>query len=129
MTTGTLTMPEDSAAMARTIRQLQARNIVLEAEVERLKSQLAAKAPKRPTRTGMTPKQSALLDFVARYQRERRGVSPSFDEMAKAVGLKSKSGVHRLIEGLVERGAIVRLKNHARALQVVTAPTHGDANG
>lgn len=125
MTAETVTMPEDTAAMARTIRQLQARNIVLEAEVERLKSQLVAKVPKA---TGLTPKQGALLDFIARYQREHRGVSPSFDEMAKAVGLASKSGVHRLVEGLVVRGALERLPTHARALRVV-ATSHGDANG
>ncbi|SMF47788.1 LexA DNA binding domain-containing protein [Azospirillum oryzae] len=129
MTTATLTMPEDTAAMARTIRRLQARNIVLEAEVERLKAALAAKEPKRPSRAGLTPKQRALLDFIARYQRERRGVSPSFDEMAHAIGLASKSGVHRLIEGLVARGALERLPHQARALRVVAIPSHGDANG
>lgn len=127
MTTGTLTMPEDTAAMARTIRQLQARNIVLEAEVKRLKAALAAKEPKRPTRAGLTPKQRVLLDFIVRYQRERRGVSPSFDEMARALGLASKSGIHRLIEGLVARGALVRMPNQARTLQVVTTPSIGSA--
>ncbi|QCG95105.1 MarR family transcriptional regulator [Azospirillum sp. TSA2s] len=111
--------------MAQTIRRLQARNIVLEAEVERLKAQLAAKAPKRPTRAGLTPKQRLLLDFIARYQRERRGVSPSFDEMARALGLASKSGVHRLIEGLVARGALERLPNQARALRVVATVSNG----
>lgn len=125
MTAGTLT--EDTAAMARTIRQLQARNIVLEAKVERLTAQLAAKAPKRPTRTGLTPKQGLLLDFIARYQREHRGVSPSFDEMAKAVGLASKSGVHRLVEGLVARGALERLPNQARALRVIFTASTGSA--
>ena len=129
MTTGTVTMPEYTAPMARTIRQLQARNIVLEAEVERLKAQLAAKEPKRPTRAGLTPKQRVLLDFIARYQHERRGVSPSFDEMAQAIGLASKSGVHRLVEGLVERGALERLPNQARALRIVATMSHGDANG
>lgn len=127
MTAETLTMPEDTAAMARTIRRLQARNLVLEAEVERLKAALGAKEPKRPIRAGITPKQRELLDFIVRYQREHRGVSPSFDEMARALGLASKSGVHRLIEGLVERGALVRLPNQARSLQVVTTPSTGSA--
>ena len=127
MTTGTLTMPEDTAAMAQTIRRLQALNIVLEAEVERLKAALAAKEPKRPTRAGLTPKQRLLLDFIVRYQRERRGVSPSFDEMARALGLASKSGIHRLVEGLVARGALVRMPNQARTLQVVTTPSIGSA--
>lgn len=129
MTIEIMTASDDAAAMARTIRRLQARNIVLEAEVERLKAALAAKEPKRPTRAGLTPKQRALLDFIARYQRERRGVSPSFDEMARALGLASKSGVHRLVEGLVARGALERLPNQARALRVVVTPSHGDANG
>lgn len=129
MTAGAVTTPEDTAAMARTIRQLQAQKIVLEAEVERLKAELAAKEPKRPTCAGLTPKQRALLDFIGRYQRERRGISPSFDEMAQALGLASKSGVHRLVEGLVARGALVRLPNQARALQVVAGLSHGDANG
>lgn len=124
MTAATVTMPEDTAAMARTIRQLQARNIVLEAEVERLKSQLAAKAPKA---TGLTPKQRELLDFIARYQRDHRGVSPSFAEMAQAIGLASKSGVHRLIECLVERGALERLPTQARALRVVATIDAGSA--
>lgn len=127
MTTGFLTMPEDTAAMAQTIRRLQAQKLVLEAEVERLKAALAAKEPKRPTRAGLTPKQRLLLDFIVRYQRERRGVSPSFDEMARALGLASKSGVHRLVEGLVARGALVRMPNQARTLQVVTTPSIGSA--
>lgn len=129
MTVETMTASDDTAAMAQTIRQLQARNIVLEAEVERLKAALAAKEPKRPTRAGLTPKQRLLLDFIVRYHRERRGVSPSFDEMARALGLASKSGVHRLVEGLVARGALVRMPNQARSLQVVSTPSIGDANG
>ncbi|MFP5513405.1 MAG: LexA family protein [Alphaproteobacteria bacterium] len=127
MTVETMTASEDTAAMARTIRQLQARNIVLEAEVERLKAQLAAKEPKRPIRAGLTPKQRLLLDFIVRYQRERRGVSPSFDEMARALGLASKSGVHRLVEGLVARGALVRMPNQARTLQIVSTASTGSA--
>ena len=127
MTTGTLTVPEDTAAMAQTIRTLTAQKLVLEAEVERLKAQLAAKELKLPTRAGLTPKQRVLLDFIARYQRERRGVSPSFDEMARALGLASKSGVHRLIEGLVARGALVRMLNQARTLQIVATASTGSA--
>jgi repressor LexA len=50
------------------------------------------------------------------------GVSPSFDEMKDALGLKSKSGIHRLITGLVERGFITRLPHRARALEVVRLP-------
>ncbi len=122
MTTGTLTMPDDTAAMARTIRQLQARNIVLEAEVERLKSLLAAKAPKP---TGLTPKQRKLLDFIVGYQHSHRGDSPSFTEMAAGIGLASKAPVHRLLEALEERGAIVRDRRRARAIRIVS-PTADD---
>jgi len=50
------------------------------------------------------------------------GVSPSFDEMKEALGLKSKSGIHRLITGLEERGFIKRLAHRARALEVVRLP-------
>lgn len=124
MTAGSLTVTEDAAAMSRTIRQLQARNIVLEAEVERLKSQLAAKAPKA---TGLTPKQRKLLDFIVGYQREHRGDSPSFTEMAAGIGVVTKSAVHRLLEALEERGAIVRDRRRARAIQVISTASTGSA--
>lgn len=119
-----MTASDDVAAMARTIRQLQARNIVLEAEVERLKAQLAAKAPKA---TGLTPKQRKLLDFIADYQRDHRGDSPSFEEMAAGIGLASKAPVHRLLEGMEERGAIVRDRRRARAIRIVATASTGSA--
>ncbi|WP_049976334.1 LexA family transcriptional regulator [Azospirillum sp. B506] len=124
MTTATVTMPEETAAMARTIRQLQARNIVLEAEVERLKSRLAAKEPKV---TGLTPRQRKLLDFIDQYQRDHRGDSPSFAEMAAGIGLASKAPVHRLLEGMEERGAIVRDRRRARAIRIVATDAVGGA--
>ena len=124
MTTAPVTAPEDTAAMARTIRRLQARNIVLEAEVERLKAQLAAKTPKV---TGLTPKQRKLLDFIDRYQRDHRGDSPSFAEMAAGIGLTSKAPVHRLLEGMEERGAIVRDRRRARAIRIVATASNGGA--
>ena len=69
----------------------------------------------------LTNKQRDLLLFI--YQRiEEAGVAPSFDEMKQALGLKSKSGIHRLITGLVERGYLQRLPHRARALDVVKLP-------
>ena len=69
----------------------------------------------------LTRKQYELLVFIDRRLRES-GVSPSFDEMKEALGLASKSGIHRLISGLEERGFIRRLPHRARALEVLRLP-------
>jgi len=69
----------------------------------------------------LTKKQYELLLYINRAIRET-GVSPSFEEMKQALGLKSKSGVHRLITGLEERKFLRRLKHRARALEVVRLP-------
>ena len=69
----------------------------------------------------LTRKQYELLVFINRRLSEG-GVSPSFEEMKEALGLKSKSGIHRLISGLEERGFIRRLPHRARALEVVRLP-------
>jgi len=69
----------------------------------------------------LTAKQRELLLFIDDRLKES-GVSPSFDEMREALDLKSKSGVHRLISALEERGFIRRLPNRARALEVVKLP-------
>ena len=53
---------------------------------------------------------------------QKEGIPPSFEEMKDALGLKSKSGVHRLVNSLVERGYIRRLPNRARALEVISTP-------
>jgi len=66
----------------------------------------------------LTRKQSELLNLIAERVRSD-GVSPSFDEMKDALGLKSKSGIHRLISALEERGFIRRLPHRARALEVL----------
>jgi repressor LexA len=72
----------------------------------------------------LTAKQHELLMFI--HQRlEAGGISPSFEEMKDALDLKSKSGVHRLIGALEERGFIRRLANRARALEVVKMPEGG----
>src|SRR5690349_383463 len=69
----------------------------------------------------LTRKQYELLLFIHRHLGEH-GVSPSFDEMKEALSLRSKSGIHRLITGLEERGFIRRLPHRARALEVVRLP-------
>src|SRR6478735_321169 len=69
----------------------------------------------------LTRKQHELLCFINDRLGEA-GVSPSFEEMKEALDLKSKSGVHRLISALEERGFIRRLPNRARALEVIRQP-------
>ena len=69
----------------------------------------------------LTRKQYDLLRFIHERLKEA-GVPPSFEEMKEALGLQSKSGVHRLIMALEERGFIRRLPNRARALEVVKLP-------
>jgi repressor LexA len=69
----------------------------------------------------LTAKQRELLLYIQQRLSDT-GVSPSFDEMREALELKSKSGVHRLISALEERGFIHRLANRARALEVVKLP-------
>lgn len=69
----------------------------------------------------LTKRQLQLLMYIDERVKED-GYSPSFEEMKNALDLKSKSGVHRLITSLVERGFLTRLKNRARALEVVKLP-------
>jgi repressor LexA len=69
----------------------------------------------------LTRKQHELLIFI-RSRLHESGISPSFDEMKDALGLRSKSGIHRLITALEERGFIRRLPHRARALEVLRVP-------
>lgn len=73
----------------------------------------------------LTRKQKDLLVLI-RDRLNTDGVPPSFDEMKDAIGLKSKSGIHRLITGLEERGFIKRLPHRARALEIVRMPEGSD---
>jgi len=73
----------------------------------------------------LTRKQYELLVYLDKELR-KKGVSPSFDEMKDALGLKSKSGIHRLITGLEERGFIRRLPHRARAIEVLRLPDNMD---
>ena len=69
----------------------------------------------------LTAKQHELIRFI-QQRLEETGISPSFEEMKEALDLKSKSGVHRLISALEERGFLRRLPNRARALEVIREP-------
>src|SRR5690348_15327679 len=69
----------------------------------------------------LTRKQHELLMFIHERMKES-GIPPSFDEMKDALDLRSKSGIHRLITALEERGFIRRLPNRARALEVIKLP-------
>ena len=66
----------------------------------------------------LTSKQAKLLDYLTNTLKDNN-ISPSFDEMRKFLGLSSKSGVHRLISSLEERGFIKRLHNKARAIKII----------
>ena len=75
----------------------------------------------------LTKKQKNLLIFINKRIRST-GVSPSYEEMKNSLNLKSKSGIHRLISALEERGFIKRLAHKARALEVIKLPETASAN-
>ena len=66
----------------------------------------------------LTKKQKELFEFLSKYI-SKNDISPSFEEMKIAVNLKSKSGIHRLITSLEQRGFIKRLKHKARAMEII----------
>lgn len=76
----------------------------------------------------LTRKQHELLMFI-RERLQETGISPSFDEMKDALDLKSKSGIHRLITALEERGFLRRLPHRARALEILKLPEQAVARG
>ena len=76
----------------------------------------------------LTRKQYELLVYMDK-QLKKSGVSPSFDERKDALGLKSKSGIHRLVSGLEERGFIRRLPHRARAIEILRLPDNMEAGG
>ena len=73
----------------------------------------------------LTKKQKELLDYLKDYISNNQ-ISPSFEEMKKAINLKSKSGIHRLISSLEERGFIKRLKHKARAMEIINKNLSGN---
>ena len=76
----------------------------------------------------LTRKQLELLDFI-KTRMDLDGVPPSFDEMKEALDLRSKSGIHRLITALEERGFIRRLPHRARALEILKLPEAMERSG
>lgn len=70
----------------------------------------------------LTHKQAELLRYIAGYQKASGGVSPSFEEMAFVLSLRSKSGISRLLEGLDERGYIRHRKFRARHIEILRMP-------
>lgn len=68
---------------------------------------------------GLTVRQRQCLGFIRGYLEMSGGISPSYDQIGEFIGLASKSGIHRLIVGLEERGAIRRLPGQARSIQLV----------
>ena len=76
----------------------------------------------------LTSKQRELLIFLTKYLEDNE-VSPSFDEMREAVGLASKSGIHRLVSALEERGYIRRLANRARAIEILRTANNAVLSG
>lgn len=76
----------------------------------------------------LTRKQLDLLNFI-QERLQKDGVPPSFDEMREALDLRSKSGIHRLITALEERGFIRRLAHRARAIEIVRLPDGSDPRG
>ena len=75
----------------------------------------------------LTKKQKNLLIFINKKIRST-GISPSYEEMKNSLDLKSKSGIHRLISALEERGFLKRLAHKARALEVIKLPENASAN-
>src|ERR1035437_2896967 len=87
--------------------------------------------PRAGERQMLTRKQFELLRFIHERLTEA-GIPPSFDEMKDALDLRSKSGIHRLMTALEERGFIRRLPNRARAIEVIKLPesvAHGISGG
>ena len=75
----------------------------------------------------LTRKQLDLLNYINKHL-NKDGIPPSFDEMKEALDLRSKSGIHRLITALEERGFIRRLAHRARAIEIVKLPEHLETN-
>ena len=75
----------------------------------------------------LTKKQKELFDYLSNYI-AKNSIAPSFEEMKNAVNLKSKSGIHRLITSLEQRGFIKRLKHKARAMEIIKTLTNNFNN-
>lgn len=74
------------------------------------------------TRMGVTRRQALLLSYVVAHQAANGGASPSYQEIADALGLASKSSVARLVKSLIERGRLRKINGRDRCLEVIEAP-------
>lgn len=74
---------------------------------------------------GLTAQQADCLRFIARFQRDHEGISPSFDQIKAALDLSSKSVVTWLLDRLEERGRIKRMPGRARAITIIPTPAIG----
>ncbi|WP_165909516.1 LexA family transcriptional regulator [Shinella sp. JR1-6] len=72
-----------------------------------------------PQRFSLTHRQQDTMHFIMAYRNESGGISPSYAEIMDAIGVRSKSTVNRLLNGLEERGRIIRMPNRARTIQVI----------
>lgn len=88
------------------------------AELQQIIATCMAQAQPGAPRFGLTPTQKKVLDFI-RSNIAQHGVAPSYEEMAAAAGKKSKSGIHRIMVALADRGYIKRIPNSARAIMVL----------
>lgn len=77
-------------------------------------------------RAGLTPQMRVLLSYVQAFSADHNGIMPSYDEMREALGLRSKSGVHRLVSSLQSRGYLVK-DHRARSIRLVAEPGTTDA--
>jgi len=74
----------------------------------------------------MTPKMKKLLDFIS-AQIDEHGLASTFDDMVSHMGLKSKSGIHRMLTALEDKGKIARMHGRARSIAIVSANNHVNA--
>ena len=74
---------------------------------------------------GITAAQKRALDFIKNYTLANDGISPSFEEIKQGIGLKSKSGVHRIVNGLADRGVLTYIRHHSRSIVILTGLAAG----
>ena len=119
------------------LRKLELAASVLErgeadADFQRMTARAIRRAVREARETelpgGLTERQLAALTFIDGYIRTR-AIAPTFAEVCEALGLKSKSGVHRLLQGLQERGWIEQMPGRARAMRVLVSPPQAKPAG
>lgn len=76
----------------------------------------------------LTAQQAKVKAFLIDYMDRNHGLAPSFDEITEGVGLSSKSGVHRIMQALIERGHVQTIPGRARAIRILPDAKNGDGN-